>query len=239
MLLVAGCALLGAAVGALAVPRAAYRFCVPHGRPVRDACGACAAPLPAGPAGWLGGGCRACRARLGPRRLPVALLAALLAGGVGARFGAAPALAPYLLVTLLGVLLAAVDVRCRRLPDPLVLPAVPVVAALLAVAGGWPAAGRALLAAAALAGGYLLLSLLPGAPVGGGDVTLAGLLGLCLGWLGWPHAVLGAGLPFLLNAPVLLVLLALRRAGRGSRVPFGPAMLVAAWLVVVAPVLLR
>jgi leader peptidase (prepilin peptidase)/N-methyltransferase len=76
------------------------------------------------------------------------------------------------------------------------------------------------------------LHVLPGRAVGRGDVTLARLLGAYLGWLGWTEVVLGAALPWLVNAPVLLALLATGRIGRRSAIPFGPAMLVGAWLTV-------
>ena len=91
----------------------------------------------------------------------------------------------------------------------------------------------AALAGGALAGGYLLPALLPNGPLGLGDVKLAGVLGLVLGWLGWRHVLAGAALPHLLNGPVVLVLLATGRARRGSALPFGPALLVGALLAVV------
>jgi leader peptidase (prepilin peptidase)/N-methyltransferase len=38
--------------------------------------------------------------------------------------------------------------------------------------------------------------------------------------------------PWLVNAPVVLALLATRRIGRRASLPFGPAMLVGTWLTV-------
>jgi leader peptidase (prepilin peptidase)/N-methyltransferase len=80
---------------------------------------------------------------------------------------------------------------------------------------------------------YLGLYMIPGGNLGFGDVQLAVLLGMLLGALGWPEVVWGAALPWLINAPVLLVLLLRRRVGRRSRVPFGPSMLAGALLSVV------
>jgi len=75
----------------------------------------------------------------------------------------------------------------------------------------------------------------PGA-LGMGDVKLAALLGLYLGWLGWSTVLTGAVAGFVVQAALALVLLAARRVGRRDALPFGPAMLVGAALVMSLPV---
>jgi leader peptidase (prepilin peptidase)/N-methyltransferase len=64
--------------------------------------------------------------------------------------------------------------------------------------------------------------------MGFGDVKLAGLLGLVLGWAGWAPLVLGAFLGFLFGGVYSLALIGARRATRRSRVPFGPFMVAGA-----------
>jgi leader peptidase (prepilin peptidase)/N-methyltransferase len=66
--------------------------------------------------------------------------------------------------------------------------------------------------------------------MGLGDVKLAGLLGLYLGYLGWGPLVVGAFAAFLLGGLYALTLITLRRAGRKSGIPFGPWMLAGAWV---------
>jgi leader peptidase (prepilin peptidase)/N-methyltransferase len=66
--------------------------------------------------------------------------------------------------------------------------------------------------------------------MGLGDVKLAGVLGLYLGWLGWAPLVVGAFGAFLLGGLFGIGLLVTRKAGRRSSIPFGPWMLLAAWL---------
>ena len=63
-----------------------------------------------------------------------------------------------------------------------------------------------------------------------GDVKLAALLGLHLGWLGWPVLVDGALAGFVVQAVLAVVLLATRRVGLRGAIPFGPAMLAGAAL---------
>jgi leader peptidase (prepilin peptidase)/N-methyltransferase len=64
--------------------------------------------------------------------------------------------------------------------------------------------------------------------MGFGDVKLAGVLGLALGWLGWGEAVVGFFLGFGYGALVSVALIALGRAGRKSTVPFGPFLVAGA-----------
>lgn len=148
------------------------------------------------------------------------------------RFGASWELPAFLVLAGAGVLLAVIDLRHRLLPDRVVLPATATGAALLAVAAAlehaWPSLLRAGLGALAMFGGFLVLALISPGGLGMGDVKLAALLGLHLGWLGWPVVGYGAVAGFAAQALLALLLLATRRIGRRGELPFGPAMLVGA-----------
>ncbi len=155
-----------------------------------------------------------------------------------ARIGFQPVVAAFAFVGALGVALAQVDVAVQRLPDPLTLPGYPALIVLLTLAaaftGAWQDLTRALLGGLALGAAYLLLGLLSGGQLGGGDIKLAGLLGLLLGWAGWRALVTGASLGFVLAAVVGLVMLASRRISRRSMISFGPYMLAGALLAVLS-----
>ena len=221
-------AAVGAVAGALlATP--AYRLSVPAGH--RAGCDACGQPL-----AWIDrpGRCRRCGTRVGPHPWLLSALAAAVCAGLAWAVGPRPALIPLMLVGVLGVLLGAVDIAAERLPDVLVLPGVALAVlgfgVIAAFTADWTSWGRALAAGLAYMVGYFVLALLPGGQLGLGDVKLAALLGLCLGWFGWPLLVAGVLLPWLVNAPVAMYLLV--RRGGGS-MPFGPAMLVGAGLTLV------
>ena len=172
------------------------------------------------------------------------------------RFGPSPVLPAFCYLAWVGVPLAVIDARSQRLPDALTLPSYPVALALLGFAalllpGG---AGHFLGALGGLAlawGVFLLQILLYPAGLGWGDVKLAGLLGLYLGWLGggwlgggwlgrgwlgrdwlgWLDQgalVAGLFLGYLFAAAAGLALIATRRASRKSRLPFGPYLLAGA-----------
>jgi leader peptidase (prepilin peptidase)/N-methyltransferase len=210
-----------------------YRLSVPSGTADRTTCYRCGAPVRF----WLPIRCARCRARLGPvagLELSTAAVLALLFG----RFGGHPAMVAFVFFGVLGVTLAAIDLAVKRLPDRLTLPAFPVLIALLGVAAALSHDGgalvRALLGGAALAGAYLVLALVRPGQLGGGDIKLAGLAGLVLGWLGWPTLLAGAFLGFALAALVSLGLLAARRISLQSAISFGPFLLGGALLAILA-----
>ena len=70
-----------------------------------------------------------------------------------------------------------------------------------------------------------MLALIRPGQMGGGDIKLAGLTGLVLGWLGWPALIGGAALAFVLSAIVGLALLAARRITLQSAMSFGPFLI--------------
>ena len=129
----------------------------------------------------------------------------------------------------LGVALAAIDISVQRLPDQLTLPAYPDPdRAAGRRRDHRPRRGRAGAGAAgrlALAAALPVLALLRPGQLGGGDIKLAGLAGLALGWLGWPALIAGAALGFVLSARGQPALLAARRITLRSAICFGPFLL--------------
>lgn len=171
-------------------------------------------------------------------RLAQAAATAALFGALALRFGPTAQLPALLFLGATAVALTVTDARHRRLPDRIVLPSYLVSGALLSAAavitGDGTALLRAALAMAASFTVYLVLALVTAGGVGPGDVKLAGLLGLHLGWLGWSHAFLAPLLGFLLAALVLLPLLAAGWVHRKSQIPLGPALIAGSLLSVFA-----
>lgn len=123
----------------------------------------------------------------------------------------------------------AIDLDQRLLPDPLTLPVIPV-AFVYAISGLNPLVGTGWVAAVAAALAIPAILYLPSLPFGAGafgmgDVKLLVGVGLLLGLQAAFSGVL-AGL--LLSGVVLAVLLAARRIGRKSFVPFGPFLIIGA-----------
>jgi len=139
-----------------------------------------------------------------------------------------------------GIALAFIDFDTHRLPDALTLPAYPLSAALLVLAAlgeGEPV--RLLHAAIGLCALYALyyaLALVKPGGMGFGDVKLAGVIGMQLGFLGWGPLLVGAFLAFFLGGVGGVALMVAGRAGRKSKVPFGPYMVAASLIAIVAGV---
>jgi leader peptidase (prepilin peptidase)/N-methyltransferase len=218
---------------------------VPRGESVArpgSHCPACSAPVrprdnvPVLSWALLRGRCRDCAAPVSVRYPLVEAGTAAAFVALAARIGLEPELPAYLYLGAVGVALALIDLDVKRLPNAIVLPSYLVGVVLLGgaalVDGDLSAFVRALLGMAALFAFYFLLALVYPAGMGFGDVKLAGVLGLYLGWLGWAEVVTGGFLGFLFGGVVGAALMAARRAGRRSQIPFGPFMITGALVAI-------
>lgn len=215
---------------------------VPAGRSVvrpRSACPACGTPI----AGWdnipvfswllLRGRARCCGEPISIQYPLVEAGTAVAFGAVALWTGASWRLPALLYLAGISIALAVIDVQLKRLPNAIVLPSYPVAAALLILAsvaeGELGRLPRAAICGLALYAFYFLLLIVYPPGMGFGDVKLAGVLGLYLGWFGWQYAVVGAFLGFAIGGVGGIALMAIGRAGRKSAIPFGPSMIIGAW----------
>lgn len=159
----------------------------------------------------------------------------LPAAGAGAAVVASGALQGALLVAGLvyavtGAVLAWIDVDVHRVPDQVLrwLAGALVVCVLAAAVleRSWEPVVGAVFGAAGLGVLYLLLALV--ASMGLGDVKLAAVTGLLLGAVGLGEVLQATVLAFLAAGAVAVALVLTRRAGRGSYLPFAPAVVVGA-----------
>jgi leader peptidase (prepilin peptidase)/N-methyltransferase len=160
----------------------------------------------------------------------LALTAAIATGLLGARLGWTGDLLVASVAVPAGTWLGYVDMRTTFLPTRIIYPTflVVLVAGLAVVVADedWSDLTRALIGCAIYGGiFYLLWWLLPG--FGFGDVRLAFLLGLVLGFLGWYELVVGFMLAQLLGG-IGGAILALLKLIDPRRNPYGPYMLIAA-----------
>ena len=141
-------------------------------------------------------------------------------------------LAAYLYFAAIAIALTLIDLDTHRLPDSVVLPSYVVAAILFMLAcllgAPWDALLRAGIGMAGLYAFYFFLRFVRPAGMGGGDVKLAGVVGLYLGWLSWDALAVGAVAAFALGGVFGIMLIATRRADRKSGIPFGPWMIAGA-----------
>ncbi|PKI90257.1 prepilin peptidase [Actinomycetales bacterium SN12] len=148
------------------------------------------------------------------------------------------ALLAWLWFIATGFVLAIIDIETRRLPRGIVRTALVAVGPLLALScalgADWWAFVRAVLSMLVLYIAYALLWLVKPGGMGGGDVRLAALIGLMLGWFGWGPLIVGAFAAFVLGGVYGITLMLGGRATRRTAVPFGPWMIVGAVVGAVA-----
>jgi len=193
----------------------------------------------------LRGKCRDCGARVTPRYLLVELGTGIFFAVVALWVFASPeapasigvvlvTLVAYLYLAAISIALAFIDLETHRLPNVLVLPGYIVGLVLLTVTcfltGDFSPLIVAAIAGAALFALYFVMALVYPGGMGFGDVKLAGVIGIFLGWQGWGEVAVGAFAPFVLGGIFSLVLILSKRAGRKSGIPFGPWMLIGAWV---------
>jgi len=167
------------------------------------------------------------RRNLNPGR--AALLTALTVAlfvGLAVRYHDSWVLPAFLVLAAGLVALSVIDLEHFLLPNRIVYPLAIGTFGLLALAAlgddAWAAFGRAILGGLAATVALGALHLVSPRSMGFGDVKLAFVLGLVLGWLGWSELVLGLFCGFLAGAVVGLALIAVRHRGRKDHLPFGP-----------------
>lgn len=231
-LVLAACAVMGLLVGSfltVVVDR------VPRGGSVvtpPSACGACGhrlGPLDLVPiASWLvlRGRCRYCSAPIGNEPLVIELSTATIFVLFGLKFGADPALPAYCIFGAALVALVWIDLREQRLPREITYTAIVLCSIGLVIAAlvdGEP--GRmwdAVLGAGIALAIMLVIYVASRGGMGDGDVRLAPLLGLHMGYLNPAIVPVGLFYGFLLGAVAGVVAMAVGKAGRKTAVPFGP-----------------
>lgn len=242
--LIVACALMGLGIGSF-LNVVIYR--VPRGLSVvapPSACPACHQPIarrdniPVLSYALLRGRCRSCGTRISPRYPLVELACGALFAGAAARIGFDGTLVSVL-AFLAGLLaLAMIDLEHLKLPKGVVYTTLYTVALALvteaAATGQWHRLLVALICAAVWFVLFLALNLASPRYLGFGDVRLAPVLGLELGWFGVNHAILGFFAANLIGTIIGLALIATKKLRRDQPVPYGVFLAMGAALAIYA-----
>jgi leader peptidase (prepilin peptidase)/N-methyltransferase len=230
-LLIGLCGLFGLAIGSF-LNVVIYR--VPRNESIvspRSACPSCGAQIrerdniPVLSWVLLRGRCRDCHAPISVQYPIVELMCAGLFAGTAAKFGRSWDL-PAFLVLFAGLLaLSVIDIERMLLPKRIVYPLTLAVTGLLVLAaaatGKWHHLAVGGICAAGWFAVFLAMNLLSPRLLGFGDVRLAPVLGMSLGWLGVGYVLVGFFAANVIGAVVGIALIASNRMGRRDRIPYG------------------
>lgn len=184
----------------------------------------------------LGGKCRSCKSRISFRYPLIELGTGLLFATVAWRFssGAIPLMFAFLYLAAISIVLGMIDLDTHTLPNKIVIPSYFVGTFLLGIAslmsGNSTSIFRGLVGMTILVSFYYALAFIYPGGMGMGDVKFAGVLGLFLGYQGWGVLAVGAFSAFLLGGFFAIILIFLRKTKRKSGIPFGPWMVLGAWV---------
>jgi leader peptidase (prepilin peptidase)/N-methyltransferase len=165
-------------------------------------------------------------------KVPIALLGGLLGALTFKKFGFSLEMVAYGLMIAMCIEQSIIDYTTHRLPRGVTFRAAIVGGPLLALAAiNHDDNGRIGVMFASFAVTLVLftmLSALSKGGIGGGDVRLAPVLAMFLGWLGASHVYIGLGIGFILGGVVATGMLIARRASTSTRIAFGPFLCIGA-----------
>ena len=137
------------------------------------------------------------------------------------------------LTGLVGLRLAVIDIAEHRLPNRWTIPLFFSLVAVSIAFGDGDSFRHAALGSVVTGLAFLGLAVMPGRPLGMGDVKLQCGLGWMLGYGGVSWAIIGAAGSFVVGGLSVLPSLWRNRDETHDPVPFGPWMMVSTCLVVV------
>jgi leader peptidase (prepilin peptidase)/N-methyltransferase len=248
-LVAVGCGVLGLLVGSflnVVIHRVPRKESVVRPRSRCPGCGTTLAERDNVPVvSWLllKGRCRTCAEPISVRYPAVEVLTAITFAALGVRFGADWALPAYLVLGAALLAVSAVDLELFLVPNRILVATLALGVPLLVLAAVLDGTGHDVaMAAAGAALGFgllLVINLVVPRGMGMGDVKLAGVLGLWLGYLDLGHVFLGLFLGFLLGSLGGGLLIATGLRSRRDHIPFAPFLAAGAVLAILvgAPLL--
>jgi leader peptidase (prepilin peptidase)/N-methyltransferase len=184
----------------------------------------------------LGRKCRSCGTPISARYPLVELATAALFVAAAVRFGADWALPAFCVFLASLLAISLIDVEHYIVPNRIIYPTlalcIPLLVLAAALGNRWDWLAEAAVGGVAGFLGLFIIHVVQPRGMGFGDVRLAGVIGMMLGWLGLGHVALGLFLGFVMAAVIGIALIAIKVRSRKDAIPFGPFLAAGAALTV-------
>lgn len=139
----------------------------------------------------------------------------------------------YLIASCFLIIIFVYDLKYYIIPDGVIFPAITLSLAynvsLFLAGGGQLAVGNVFAGTAAAAFFLIIVLISKGDWMGIGDIKLALFMGL---FLGWPKILIALFFAFVIGAAIGLILIALKRKGLKSEIPFAPFLITGTFIAV-------
>jgi leader peptidase (prepilin peptidase)/N-methyltransferase len=170
------------------------------------------------------------------RMVGSAIVTGGLFGAAAGHFGADLILAPFCVFFAMLVAVSVTDLSHRLVPRRLLYPAlaliVPLLVATSAVDHAWHSLIGSVIAGAVAFGIFFLIWWFVPRGMGFGDVRLAGVIGMTVGYLSLLHAYVAFLAGFVIGMVFGLAMMVVSSTGRKTRIPFAPSLAVGAVIAV-------
>ena len=167
-----------------------------------------------------------------PRTVGAAIVTGVLFAAVAGHVGAHLVLVSLLVFVAMAVAVSVTDLTHRLVPRQLIYGALALIVPLLVVVSAqahhWRPLADAAIAGAGAFGVFFLIWFFVPRGMGFGDVRLAGVIGVTVGYLGLLHAYLAFLVGFVFGLVFGLMLMVGSSSGRRTRIPFAPSLCIGA-----------
>ncbi len=173
------------------------------------------------------GKCRYCGEPISPQYPFVEILNAVIYYLLYLKFGLSILFFKYAILSSLLIVISFIDYKYKIIPDRLIVFGLIIGTISLPLYNFIPNVINGTIGLLVGGGLFLLIAIASNGAMGGGDIKLMGVLGLCLGW---KCVLLVSLLSFIIGAIISILLMILKIKKRKDYIPFGPFISIAAML---------
>ncbi|MDF2593369.1 MAG: prepilin peptidase [Clostridia bacterium] len=175
------------------------------------------------------GKCKYCKAKISLQYPIIELSNGLITFFLYQKFGLTVEMGMYAILSSILVVITMIDFFTQEIPDELNLLGLITGIIFLGIMLRFSNVVNSSLGLLIGGGLFLLIAVVSGGAMGGGDIKLMGVLGL---WFGWKLILMLSIISFIIGAIASLLLMALKIKSMKDYIPFGPFISISAMIII-------